>query len=191
MTNYRYDCSKLLKENTPTKQSIKPYKVPYKTWKSIEEKLYNKNLLTATTEFDVYIRATYTSPQGRNSYHNDCRFFQENVERLINTIDCETRQALEKERYEQEKRAERERQKALRPTQQIERNKLTKKLRYEILERDHYKCVVCGRSAEDGVVLHVDHIIPISKGGLTVPENLRTLCADCNLGKSDILPKAN
>lgn len=31
--------------------------------------------------------------------------------------------------------------------------------------------------------LHVDHIMPISKGGKTEPSNLRTLCIDCNLGK--------
>lgn len=31
----------------------------------------------------------------------------------------------------------------------------------------------------------VDHIIPVAKGGKTVPKNLRTLCNVCNLGKSD------
>lgn len=33
--------------------------------------------------------------------------------------------------------------------------------------------------------LHVDHIIPIAKGGKTVKENLRTLCEECNWGKRD------
>ncbi|WP_343324290.1 HNH endonuclease signature motif containing protein [Streptococcus sp. Marseille-P8640] len=37
------------------------------------------------------------------------------------------------------------------------------------------------------VVLHVDHIIPWSKGGETVLGNLQTLCSKCNLGKSDLL----
>ena len=53
------------------------------------------------------------------------------------------------------------------------------------MKRDGFRCVICGRTAEDGVKLHVDHIKPISKDGLTVPDNLRTLCQDCNLGKSD------
>lgn len=58
-------------------------------------------------------------------------------------------------------------------------------LRYRVLCRDRFRCVACGASpAKDmGVELHVDHIIPWSRGGLNVEENLRTLCFDCNLGK--------
>ena len=58
-------------------------------------------------------------------------------------------------------------------------------LRYDILKRDGVRCVLCGRSAADGVKLHVDHIKPIAKGGKTVEFNLRTLCEHCNWGKSD------
>ena len=59
-------------------------------------------------------------------------------------------------------------------------------LRYKVLRRDHFRCVICGRSpAKDtNVELHIDHIIPWSKGGQNTDENLRTLCFDCNLGKS-------
>lgn len=68
-------------------------------------------------------------------------------------------------------------------TIRYERMKMTKKLRYQIIRRDKYKCVICGRMAEDGIKLHVDHILPVSKGGKTIENNLRTLCNDCNLGK--------
>lgn len=63
------------------------------------------------------------------------------------------------------------------------------RLRYKVLQRDNFKCVICGRSpAKDpNVELHIDHIIPWSKGGETVIENLRTTCFDCNIGKSDLL----
>lgn len=63
------------------------------------------------------------------------------------------------------------------------------RLRYKVLKRDNFKCSICGRSpAKDiNIELHVDHIIPYSKGGETVIENLRTLCSDCNLGKSNLL----
>ena len=65
-----------------------------------------------------------------------------------------------------------------------QRSAMTPGLRYEILQRDGFRCVKCGRSAEeDGVKLHVDHIVPISKGGKTERDNLQTLCANCNLGK--------
>ena len=58
-------------------------------------------------------------------------------------------------------------------------------LRYRVLARDHFRCVACGRSpAKDpSIELHVDHILPWSRGGLNVEANLRTLCQKCNLGK--------
>ena len=59
------------------------------------------------------------------------------------------------------------------------------KLRREILERDKFRCVVCGRSAEDGVKLQVDHVHPRSKEGTKDKSNLATLCSECNLGKRD------
>ena len=60
-------------------------------------------------------------------------------------------------------------------------------MRLSILKRDRYRCVLCGAipSLDPSVELHIDHIIPVSKGGKTIPENLQTLCARCNLGKSD------
>jgi len=60
-------------------------------------------------------------------------------------------------------------------------------LRYEILKRDHFKCVICGASPsiKPECELHIDHITPFSKGGKTVKENLRTLCKECNLGKGN------
>lgn len=62
------------------------------------------------------------------------------------------------------------------------------RLRYKVLKRDNFKCVLCGRSpAKDiNIELHVDHIIPYSKGGETIIENLQTLCSECNLGKSNL-----
>ena len=65
-----------------------------------------------------------------------------------------------------------------------QRRLMTPSLRYDIMKRDGFRCVICGRGAEDGVKLHVDHIKPVSKGGKTTPSNLRTLCQDCNIGKS-------
>ena len=43
----------------------------------------------------------------------------------------------------------------------------------------------CGRGKEDGVKLHVDHIVPVSRGGKSVMGNLQTLCEDCNCGKGN------
>jgi hypothetical protein len=65
------------------------------------------------------------------------------------------------------------------------------KLRDEILRRDNFKCVFCGRGANDGVKLHVDHIIPFSEGGSSEADNLQTLCEECNLGKSNRHSRSN
>jgi len=40
---------------------------------------------------------------------------------------------------------------------------------------------------KDNCKLHIDHIIPRSKGGTDEPFNLITSCVECNLGKTDIL----
>lgn len=60
-------------------------------------------------------------------------------------------------------------------------------LRHEVFKRDQYRCVECGASKDDGATLHVDHKIPVSKGGTDELENLQTLCSDCNLNKSDVI----
>lgn len=58
--------------------------------------------------------------------------------------------------------------------------------RYDILERDKFTCQYCGRKAPD-VILVVDHIIPVSKGGLNDVSNLATACSECNSQKSNKL----
>lgn len=67
----------------------------------------------------------------------------------------------------------------------IERAKMSNSLRNDIFKRDNYRCCICGKSARDGVRLEVDHIIPVSKGGKTIYNNLQTLCDRCNNGKSN------
>ena len=64
------------------------------------------------------------------------------------------------------------------------------KLRFEVFKRDQFKCQYCGKAAPD-VVLNVDHINPVSKGGENDILNLVTSCEDCNSGKSDRLLSDN
>jgi len=62
------------------------------------------------------------------------------------------------------------------------RKPISKKLRFEILQRDGFTCQYCGAAAPD-VVLHIDHIHAVSAGGSDDESNLTTACRDCNLGK--------
>ena len=65
-----------------------------------------------------------------------------------------------------------------------DRPKIPRSLRFEVLARDGFRCVYCGREA-GAVELHVDHVKAYARGGLDVAENLVSACVDCNLGKSD------
>ena len=62
------------------------------------------------------------------------------------------------------------------------------RLRFLVMQRDNFKCCMCGASPakDSNIELHIDHIIPWSKGGETTIENLQTLCSKCNLGKSNL-----
>ena len=64
------------------------------------------------------------------------------------------------------------------------RKTISKKLRFEVFKRDSFTCQYCGKSAPN-VILEVDHINPVSKGGTNDLLNLITSCRDCNRGKSD------
>ncbi|GAA6383492.1 hypothetical protein I2900191A2_21380 [Intestinibacter bartlettii] len=70
---------------------------------------------------------------------------------------------------------------------------MTPKLREKIKERDNYTCQKCGLSVEQepNLLLEIDHIIPLSKNGLTTEENLQTLCWKCNRSKGSKILKDN
>lgn len=106
----------------------------------------------------------YTSPKGRNHYRQDYKFSPEMILQYSKQIE-------DVEKYKQSAR--------------YQRSLMTDSLRYDVMKRDGFRCVLCGARAMDGVKLHVDHIRPVSKGGKTELPNLRTLCERCNLGKRD------
>ncbi len=57
--------------------------------------------------------------------------------------------------------------------------------RFYIFQRDAFTCQYCGRTPKDGVKLHIDHILPLDKGGDNNESNLITSCESCNLEKHD------
>ncbi|MBR3058949.1 MAG: HNH endonuclease [Clostridiales bacterium] len=67
------------------------------------------------------------------------------------------------------------------------RSAMTPDLREAIKKRDNYTCKLCGNSVyvEPNLLLEVDHIIPVSKGGRTEASNLQTLCWRCNRTKGN------
>lgn len=64
------------------------------------------------------------------------------------------------------------------------REPISADLRNEILQRDGWTCTYCG--TQDGE-FHIDHVIPVSRGGTNEPQNLTTACQSCNLSKGSKL----
>lgn len=133
-------------------------------YNQLEEEAVALEILEPVINIQYKCYVSYTSPQGRNSYTDYAIYNSKDINGLIKKI------------LENEKRRE---------SRDYQRSLMTDSLRYDVLKRDGFRCVICGRTAEDGVKLHVDHIKPVSKGGKTEYENLRTLCDQCNFGKSN------
>jgi len=72
------------------------------------------------------------------------------------------------------------------PIRYFERKNISEELREEVFKRDNHKCQLrldgCTKLAEE-----IDHIIPVSKGGLNNIENLQSSCMNCNRKKSNKL----
>ena len=134
-----------------------------------EERVFKSKILQKPQDdVIVYCKATYTSPQGRNHYWKEQSYHYSELKRFFDhTVELKAQRQTRQQQI------------------RSERAKMTDSLRYDILKRDNFRCQICGSSAQDGVKLHVDHIIPVSKGGQTIASNLRTLCDRCNMGKSD------
>ncbi|MDR0509756.1 MAG: HNH endonuclease [Rikenellaceae bacterium] len=65
--------------------------------------------------------------------------------------------------------------------EQPKRPPIPKEVVDAVYTRDGGRCVYCGSIQN----IHIDHIIPFSKGGATNVENLQLLCQKCNLEKSN------
>lgn len=147
-----------------TDSEAKKYKIPVNFCQKNELDLIHNNILNPATEIIVVYRIFYISPKGRNAYQ-DRRIYNETD--IINI-------------FSRLKKMEQ-----IKNSKEFQRSRMSKSLRYDVMKRDGFRCQLCGRRASDNIELHVDHIIPVSKGGKTEMKNLRTLCSDCNQGKSD------
>ena len=130
----------------------------------LERDLCAEKRLHPATDFTVTLDFGYVSPGGRNAYRRTESFNFGDCREILDAV--ETRSEY-------------------RQSRQYQRSIVTNSLRYDVMKRDGFRCVLCGASAEDGALLHVDHIIPIARGGTSEMDNLRTLCDACNSGKKD------
>lgn len=135
-----------------------------------EDGFYSRLGLAVIDEavLNVEYKFIYTSNGGMAQRSFTVPMNEENIIELINRLESKlSTQAIAKE------------QRAL----------MTSKLRTQIKERDNYTCCQCGNSThvEPNLLLEIDHIIPIARGGLTKEDNLQTLCWKCNRSKGSKL----
>ncbi|RJS47429.1 HNH endonuclease [Nocardioides cavernaquae] len=146
-----------------------PERMAQTRYAKVEQRLFTKTKLAEPRrQARVECVVTYRSPKGQNSYSQSMTWDFESLRLAI----AEVRQIQATKQTTQFLR-------------KLERSKMTDRLRADILRRDGYRCRMCGTSAQHGAVLHVDHIVAVSRGGQTVSENLQALCQACNLGKSN------
>ncbi len=139
-----------------------------RTYKRHEKQLFEKKILTPVVSCLFTVDMSYSSPKGKVNLSKSDSF---DFDDMFACLESVSRSRLDRDTYSQ--------------IAVVERGEVSDSLRYDILNRDNFTCVICGVSSRQGARLHVDHIIPISKGGKSVPDNLRTLCERCNIGKSN------
>lgn len=132
--------------------------------------------------------------RARLNNHTGCSPKERTKQEYVKERNCRIAEAKIEayQKQQKKKQQQEERQKNMTPDQIAhrefmaqQRRLMTDSLRYDVMRRDGFRCQLCGMTAKDGIKLHVDHIVAVSKGGKTEPSNLRTLCERCNLGKSD------
>ena len=67
----------------------------------------------------------------------------------------------------------------------LDKNRLFSKELKEKMFNENNVCAICGNKIDDISECHIDHIIPWSKGGKTVPENAQLTHSICNQMKSN------
>lgn len=68
-----------------------------------------------------------------------------------------------------------------------DRESVSPAVRREVLERDGRVCQLCFGEIPEGDALHLDHRIPVSRGGRSTVENLQVTHARCNLRKGALI----
>ena len=150
----------------PHLEKIESQHLSEKQFLKYEKILIEKNLLPIPYNIELKLKAYYRSPKGQKYYE------RKSVYRFKEL-------AAAYHKWQQ--------QKSYVISVKYERSIMSDSIRYNVLKRDDFRCCICGIFAGEGAKLHVDHIIPVSKGGKTVMSNLQTLCERCNLGKSNKL----
>jgi 5-methylcytosine-specific restriction endonuclease McrA len=146
------------------KATVKKYLIPLFLYKFVENEIARRRKANPRTDTECIVTAMYVSPKGKNAYRKSLLYKLSRISELVDLG-----------HYQIDKKN----------TKKYQRTLMSDSLRYDILQRDNFKCQLCGASMKDGATLHVDHIVPVSKGGKTEGPNLQTLCDRCNLGKRD------
>lgn len=159
--NWEKECKKIIE-----KSKLKKYREKQFYTCLDDDNAYQFYLIRKQTRYKQqnYVKTSYKVPRTISHFSCSYKYLKDRNDQL-NEIDyaCTLREYYSKN----------------------QRKLMTKELRRKIMIRDNYTCQCCGKYMPDGVGLQIDHIVPISRGGKTVPSNLQVLCSKCNGNKSN------
>lgn len=133
-------------------------KIPFWLYKHYEKKLVNAAVFgTPVTETTFIAVKQYTPHKGKTMEESKTYSMAEAKEfvRLA--------KAHEQERQQREN----------------ERRQASSQIKYEVLRRDRFRCVICGRTPEQGAKLHIQAVKPLPKHERPSADCFRTVCEDC------------
>lgn len=145
---YIKDCTELQKKY----EKHLPYGIQFdpKIYKNIETSLFKQAIISPQLEINFVLIPYHKTRSGQINYQSSVKYNYQNLLFYKNKLnDLTAKKAAYKIQIE------------------AERSKMTTSMRFNVLKRDNYRCKICGATADDGVKLHIDHIVPVSKGGKT------------------------
>ena len=142
------------------------------TWllNRVEEAIFCKSLINPTITFRINVKIVLTNINGDYKTSKSSTFDKIKIEDVIEQMNDKANYRFNNDQI-------------WKSITNVERARVSNKMRFAIFNRDHNRCVKCHSSRN----LEIDHIIPISKGGKSTYDNLQTLCKRCNKNKSNII----
>jgi 5-methylcytosine-specific restriction endonuclease McrA len=189
-------CKKCRKQYHQEKaEQIKEYKKQYHQENKEQIKERKKQYYQENAEQIKERKKQYYQENAEQIIEQQKQYYQENIEKIKQYRQENAEQIEEqRKRYSQtEKRKESMYRGYLKRKSYKHKVNFTPHERKQILERDNWRCCNCEIKVHDRRIgdwntpdkAHIDHIMPISKGGNSEPSNLQTLCRTCNLSKQD------
>ena len=158
----------------------------------LPEKRARSGLTAACRQCELRRKRAYMRDRRKSDPDMTARYYAKNREQERKRLENSQRENPERayERLVRYRENNRDKRRAGESRRRAQKRKTKGSLTAENIKaqykRQNGRCYYCEeRVGED---YHVDHLVPLSRGGLDIPENIVIACPTCNLSKADKLP---